>query len=84
MKIKIERKQEVEMEVQLPLFTKDKHHYYRIDVNETLILFAGYTECTITLNDYMMNFPLGFEQITEEEFNHVYILLISKLNSYAK
>jgi hypothetical protein len=31
-----------------------------------------------------MQYPLSYDQITEQEFNHTYILLMSKLNSHVK
>ena len=84
MKVTIERKEKVEVEVNLPLFTKDKHHYYMLTENKSIVLFVGEDDYSISVNNYLMQYPLSYDQITEQEFNHTYILLMSKLNSHVK
>ena len=47
MKITIERKEKVQVEVQLPLFTKQSYHYYMIEESRTTVLFFGENEQSI-------------------------------------
>ena len=72
MKITIERKEKVQVEVQLPLFTKQSYHYYMIEESRTTCLFLGDNEHSITVTQHMMQYPCSYEQITEKEFNEVY------------
>lgn len=72
MKITIERKEKVQVEVQLPLFTKQSYHYYMVEETRTTCLFLGDHEHSITVTEYMMQFPCSYEQITESEYNKVY------------
>lgn len=72
MKIIIERKEKVQVEVQLPLFTKQSYHYYMIEESRTTVLFFGENEQSITVTQHMMQYPCSYEQITESEYNEVY------------
>ncbi len=58
MKVTIERKEKVEVEVQLPLFTKDKHHYYMLNENKSIVLFVGEDDYSISVNNYLMQFQV--------------------------
>lgn len=84
MKVTIDKIETVELEVQLPMFTKDKNYYYKICDKKTIIVNNSEFESSITIHDYMSKYPLAYEQISEQEFNNVFILLINKLNDYAK
>ena len=72
MKITIERKEKVQVEVELPLFTKLSYHYYMIEESRTTCLFLGDHEHSITVTQHMMQYPCSYEQITESEYNEVY------------
>jgi hypothetical protein len=72
MKITIERKEKVQMEVQLPLFTKQNYHYYMVEETRTTVLFLGEFEHSIQVTQHMMQYPCSYEQITEKEYNEVY------------
>lgn len=72
MKITIERKEKVQVEVQLPLFTKQSYHYYMVEETRTTCLFLGDHEHSITVTQHMMQYPCSYEQITESEYNEVY------------
>ena len=37
----IERKEKVQVEVQLPMFTKQSYHYYMVEETRTTVLFFG-------------------------------------------
>ena len=72
MKITIERKEKVQVEVQLPLFTKQSYHYYMIEETRTTCLFLGGHEHSITVTQHVLQYPCAYEQITESEYNEVY------------
>lgn len=72
MKITIERKEKVQVEVQLPMFTKQSYHYYMVEESRTTVLFSGENEQSITVTQHMMQYPCSYERIEEKEFNEVY------------
>ena len=73
MKITIERKEKVEVEVQLPYYSKTTCHYFKIEENKTTCIY--YPENTksfgIEFASYQHKYPFDYEQTTEEEFNKV-------------
>jgi hypothetical protein len=71
MKVTVEKTEKVEIEVQLPLFTKDKERYYKIEDNRTTIICLWSNEVSVKITDFAMSYPCGYEQITEEQFNEV-------------
>lgn len=79
MKVTIERKEKVEVEVNLPLFTKDKYYYYMIEENRTTTVLYHKDEVIIQMVSYTMQFPCAYEQIDCEEFFNVLTLAKTKL-----
>ena len=75
MKITIERKEKVQMEVELPMFTKQSYHYYMVEETRTTVLFFGENEQSITVTQHMMQYPCSYERIEENEFNEVYNII---------
>ena len=75
MKITIERKEKVQMEVELPMFTKQSYHYYMVEETRTTVLFFGENEQSITVTQHMMQYPCSYEKIEEKEFNEVYNII---------
>ena len=75
MKITIERKEKVQLEVQLPMFTKQSYHYYMVEESRTTVLFFGENEQSITVTQYMMQYPCSYEKIEEKEFNEVFNII---------
>jgi len=71
MKVTIEKKETMEIEVQLPLFTKDKERYYKIEENKTTIICLWSNEVSVKITEFAMSYPCAYEQITEEQFNEV-------------
>jgi hypothetical protein len=71
MKVTVEKTEKVEIEVQLPLFTKDKERYYKIEENKTTIICLWSNEVSVKITEFAMSYPCGYEQITEEQFNKV-------------
>ena len=71
MKVTIEKKEKVEIEVQLPLFTKDGNRYWKIEENQTTQICLWSDEINVKKIDWAMQYPCGFEQITEEQFNEI-------------
>ena len=71
MKVTIERKEKVEIEVTLPLFTKDGNRYWKIEENQTIQVCLWSDEVLIKKIEWAMNYPCAYEQITEDEFNEV-------------
>lgn len=75
MKITIERKEKVQMEVELPMFTKQSYHYYMVEETRTTVLFFGENEQSITVTQHMMQYPCSYEKIEEKEFNEVFNII---------
>ena len=75
MKITIERKEKVVVEVQLPYFSKNHYHYYMVEETRTTVLFFGENESSITVTQHMMQYPCSYEKIEEKEFNEVYNII---------
>lgn len=71
MKVTVEKTEKVEIEVQLPLFTKDKERYYKIEENKTTIICLWSNEVSVKITEFAMNYPCAYEQITEDEFNTI-------------
>jgi hypothetical protein len=71
MKVTIEKKETMEIEVQLPLFTKDKERYYKIEENKTTIICFWSNEVSVKITEFAMSYPCAYEQITEDEFNTI-------------
>lgn len=82
MKITIERKEKVEVEVQLPYYSKTTHHYFKIEENKTTCVnhYDTLNSFGIEVNDYQQKFPFDYEQTTEEEFNKVFEIVKLKIN----
>jgi hypothetical protein len=78
MKVTIDKTEKVEIEVTLPLFTKDGNRYWKIEEHQTIHICLWSDEVIIKKIDWAMNYPCGFEQITEEQFNEV----ITKVKSF--
>lgn len=72
MKITIEKIEKMQVEVSLPLFTKQSYHYYMIEENRTTCVFMGTHEVSIQVTQHMMSYPCSYERITENEYNEVY------------
>jgi hypothetical protein len=79
MKITIEKKESVEIEVQLPTYVKNNNHYFKIEENKTTSIYNSEKNYEIEINEYMMRFPFEYDEITESEFNEVYNQVKSKL-----
>jgi hypothetical protein len=79
MKITIEKKEKIEIEIELPVYRKSSHHYYKIDENKSVCVYNG-TEgsYSIEINEYMMKFPFDYEECTKEQFEEVYNKVKSK------
>ena len=75
MKITIERKEKVVVEVQLPYFSKNHYHYYMVEKSRTTVLFFGEHESSITVTQHMMQYPCSYEKIEEKEFNEVFNII---------
>lgn len=75
MKITIERKEKVQVEVQLPMFSKQSYHYYMVEESRTTVLFFGENEQSITVTQHMMQYPCSYERIEEKEFNEVFNII---------
>lgn len=71
MKVTIDKTEKVEIEVQLPLFTKNNTAYYKIEENKTTQICIWTNEINIKIVDWAMEYPCGYEQVTENEFNEV-------------
>lgn len=71
MKVTIEKTEKVDIEVQLPLFTKDGNRYWKIEENQSIQICLWNDEISIKKIDWAMSFPCAYEQITETEFNEV-------------
>ena len=71
MKVTIDKTEKVEIEVQLPLFTKDGNRYWKIEENQTIQVCLWSDEIMIKRVDWAMEYPCAYEQITEDEFNQV-------------
>ena len=71
MKVTVEKTERVEIEVQLPLFTKNGNRYWKIEENNTIQICLWTDEVMIKKVDWSMEYPCAYEQITEEEFNEV-------------
>ena len=69
MKVTIEKTEKVEIEVQLPLFTKDGNRYWKIEENQTIQICIWSDEVMIKKVNFSMSFPCAYEQISEDEFN---------------
>jgi len=71
MKVTVEKTERVEIEVQLPLFTKNGNRYWKIEENNTTQICLWTDEVMIKKVDWSMEYPCAYEQITEDEFNEV-------------
>jgi hypothetical protein len=71
MKVTIDKTEKVEIEVQLPLFTKDGNRYWKIEENQTIQVCLWSDEIMIKKVDWTMEYPCAYEQITEEQFNQI-------------
>jgi hypothetical protein len=71
MKVTIEKTERVEIEVQLPLFTKNGNRYWKIEENNTTQICLWTDEVMIKKVDWSMEYPCAYEQISEDEFNEV-------------
>lgn len=79
MKATIEVLQKIEVEYELPFYSKDVIHYYKLEAHRTTIVTnTQYSSNSISFNNYMMDFPLKFEQISEEEFMQAFNEVKSK------
>ncbi len=73
MKATIEVLQKIEVEYELPFYSKDVIHFYKLEAHRTTIVTnTQYSSNSISFNNYMMDFPLKFEQISEDEFMQAY------------
>lgn len=81
MKITIERKEKVEVEVQLPYYSKTTCHYFKIEENKTTCVdYYDLVSYGIEVNNYQQKFPFDYERTTEEEFNKVLEIVKLKIN----
>ena len=71
MKVTIEKTEKFEVEVTLPLFTKNGNRYWKIEENQTTQICLWSDEIMIKKVDWAMEYPCAYEQITEEEFNEI-------------
>jgi hypothetical protein len=71
MKVTVEKTERVEIEVQLPLFTKNGNRYWKIEENNTTQICLWTDEVMIKKVDWSMEYPCAYEQISEDEFNEV-------------
>jgi hypothetical protein len=71
MKVTIDKTERIEIEVQLPLFTKNGNRYWKIEENNTTQICLWTDEVMIKKVDWSMEYPCAYEQITEDEFNEV-------------
>jgi len=82
MKITIERKEKVEVEVQLPYYSKTTCHYFKIEENKTTCVnyYDSLDSYGIDVNNYQQKFPFDYEQTTEEVFNKILEIVKLKIN----
>jgi hypothetical protein len=80
MKITIEKKDLVEIEISLPRYARSGSHYYKIEENQTTVLFVSDMEHSFTAYGYMSKYPLSYMVITEDEFSIAFEKLKSKIN----
>ena len=80
MKITIEKKEMVEIEISFPRYARSGSHYYKIEENQTIVLFVSDMEHSFTVHGYMSKYPLYYMVITEDEFNTAFEELKSKIN----
>lgn len=80
MKITVEKKERVEIEVTLPTYRRSSHHYYKVDENKSIcVYFGGDSAYSIEVNEYMMRYPFDYEECSQELFEKVYNYVKSKL-----
>ncbi|MEY2869443.1 MAG: hypothetical protein RIR01_1934 [Bacteroidota bacterium] len=80
MKITIEKKEMVEIEISFPRYARNGSHYYKIEENQTTVLFVSDMEHSFTVHGYMSKYPLSYMVITENEFSAALEELKSKIN----
>lgn len=71
MKVTIDKTEKVEIEVTLPLFTKDGNRYWKIEENQTIQVCLWTDEISIKKTGWAMSYPCAYEQITEQQFNEI-------------
>lgn len=71
MKVTIEKKEKVEIEVTLPLFSKHINTYYKVEETQTTQISIWQDEVSVKVHRWAMEYPCAYEQITEDEFNEV-------------
>jgi hypothetical protein len=71
MKVTVEKIERVEIDVQLPLFTKNGNRYWKIEENNTTQICLWTDEVMIKKVYWSMEYPCAYEQISEDEFNEV-------------
>jgi hypothetical protein len=79
MKITIEKREAIEVEVNLPAYRKKGSHLFKIEEKKSTTIYNTECEYQIQVNDYMMRYPFEYDEITESEFNEVYNQVKSKL-----
>lgn len=81
MKVTIEKTEKVEIDIQLPYFSKGSGHYYKVEKNQTIILFnTKYDFYSLEVKDVMYSYPLSLEPVTENEFDLVLETIKTKIN----
>lgn len=80
MKVTIEKTEKVEVDVQLPYFSTGCGHYYKVEENKTTIVYNKDDYFSIEVKDVVFNYALGFEAISENEFDLQFESVKSKIN----
>lgn len=81
MKITIERKEKVEVEVQLPYYSKTTCHFFKIEEDKTTCVnYYDLVSFGIEVNNYQQKFPFDYEKCTEEEYNKIFEIVKFKIN----
>lgn len=71
MKVTIQKTENVQIEVQLPLFVKDTNRYYKIEEKKTTQISFWQDEINVRYFNWALEYPCAYEVITEEEFNTI-------------
>ena len=82
MKITVEKKEKVEVEVTFPCYTKSGFHYFKTTEQGTTQILLGYNNLNfgITRYDFIMDHVLLDSSSNEEEFNNALQQVKDKIN----
>lgn len=81
MKVTIEKKEEIEVDIELPYYSFKLGYYFKVTEFNTITLFDFGEEISIANNGFMMKYPLTYQKITEQEFNLKFQEIKNKINN---